>query len=446
MTEQSNDAPVSRNNRDGKCPGDFMLKLLTEGVKREVDHEEFIINTLQFLCWYYGAEWSGVISVDLPLGSWNPEYWYDAKAGGRSDTLLYDYEPSAQFEHWVLALENEQMLVYKTIEDVKKNCPDEYEQYVHLGVNSFMGIPYYRGGTGFIVIKNPTENQDKPFSLIAADYSIGHELHALQELEAAGAGKGAWKASAENEIRFSVFGGLRIQVSSDPQKEIEVEDKTVAPVLLYLLLKENHTAPSREICEKIWDDPSQKAANRVKTAIRRFRDKYRDEPPFGELISSGSTGYCLRRDYVYSSDKDDFDDVICSVESKRGKAEQIRLLTQAVSLYLGSVCPVCRNEKWLSGIAAKYEMSFRKVFNRLMQLLEQSGNYRRMVEASQHALRVTKPTDQIYGWAILAMYRNKLSEQAFELLMKAKENLTARDFQKMQAGLTEAQVIFQNAR
>lgn len=397
MSNGSTTTSVSKNKRDGKCPGDLLLQLLTEGVKRETDHEEFIMNTLQFLCRYYGAEWSGVISVDLPLGNWNPEYWYNAKTGGMTDTLFYDYKPSAQFEHWILTLENEHLTVYKTIEDVKQNCPDEYEKYVSLGVNSFMGIPYYRGGTGFIVIKNPTENQDKPFSLTAADYAIGYELHALQEIEAAG----TRKVPAENEIRFSMFGGLRIQVSSDPQKEIKVKSKIAAPALLYLFLKNNHSAPSREICEKIWNDPSDQATYRLKMGIHRFREKYQDVHPFGELLISSKTGYGLNRDYVYVSDKDEFNNILCSVENTSGKTQKIRLLSQAVSLYLGSVCPVCRNEKWLADAAAKYELAFRKAFNRLMHLLEQSGDYKKMLKLSQHALRVTEPTDQIYGWAIL---------------------------------------------
>jgi len=167
------------------CSGNVLVHIFADTVAKNMDHEDFIRRVLTCVCCYYGANWCGVIDADLPLGVWTPRYWYDAETGWMADTLFYNNESAAQFEHWVLALRNEKTVAYETIEDLRENCPDEYEQYVRLQVKSFMGVPYYQGGNGFVVVKNLTQRQHDAGALMAAANVLGSALRDIQDIEAA---------------------------------------------------------------------------------------------------------------------------------------------------------------------------------------------------------------------------------------------------------------------
>lgn len=82
----------------GSLPGIFdeLKHIFSEGLQKDVNHEEIICSILEVACNFYGANWCGALNADLPLGVWAPVYWYDAETGKMAPTLFYDYESSTE--------------------------------------------------------------------------------------------------------------------------------------------------------------------------------------------------------------------------------------------------------------------------------------------------------------------------------------------------------------
>lgn len=415
-----------------------LTRSFSEGLKRNVNHEEFICRILKVVCEHYGANWCGALNADLPLGVWTPEYWYDAETGAMKDTLFYEYESSTEFERWVMALKKEKMVAFATIEDIREQCPNEYEQYLRLEVKSLLGVPYYSGATGFVVVKNPTINQDSPWVLMAGSYIIGHELQDIRREEAARFRMAPGRALDANEVRISLFGRLQIQTAFGEISDSVLHEQTMAPVLVYLLLRKDRPVSGKEICEKLWQDPSQEAVNKLKNLIYRFRKNYKGLFSGDNLISTLNNGYWLNPEYKIVTDTEEFDSCINSSREFVDKAGKIRFLSEAVSLYQGDVFPPCCTEQWLVSTAAHYESRFRKAFNELMGLLNQKRDYERMIRMASHALQVAGQNEQFYLWLIIALARNMSYEQARGQYEQARLQLGQMEFVRLTKALEKA--------
>jgi len=245
----------------------------------------------------------------------------------------------------------------------------------------------------------------------------------------------------KNTVRLSYFGKFGMQVSGG-SIAVSAKALTIPAMLLYLLQKNNNTATPIEICDALWNDTSLDSVNRLKAALYRFRQKYRGVFAKGDLIVTSDQGYSLNERYRIASDLDQFDRLLKAAESCRTVDERMYTLRKAVFEYKGSPFSYCFKDYWEDKISDEYEGKFCKAFNQYMLLLKSRHDYSSMLEAARHALQVVEPTDQIYGWCILALNLNLFHEQAKKLFMKAKEGLESTRFSKMEQALAQEKVTF----
>ena len=117
--------------------------------------ERVLERCMRMLLQYYDADWCGAVNADLDVGIWTPVWWVYAVEGFQAPTLFHEFEIPSSYANWVDALKNNLPIRVEDTENVKEIDPEEYANYKRLEVRSVLGVPYYKGGTGFLVIRNP---------------------------------------------------------------------------------------------------------------------------------------------------------------------------------------------------------------------------------------------------------------------------------------------------
>lgn len=55
-------------------------------------YKEIAMKTLKTSCAFYGADWAGILEVDLDLKVWTPGWWYNPGAKDMTMQLLHEVE------------------------------------------------------------------------------------------------------------------------------------------------------------------------------------------------------------------------------------------------------------------------------------------------------------------------------------------------------------------
>ena len=105
------------------------LRVLETSLHNSDSAEEIAVQTMAAVCEFYDADFCGVLDVDLDVGVWTPEMWYDREYGPMHTTLFNEYEYSEHFYSWVQALRTGQPIIIPDVEEVKDLHPDEYRGY-----------------------------------------------------------------------------------------------------------------------------------------------------------------------------------------------------------------------------------------------------------------------------------------------------------------------------
>ena len=130
---------------------------------------------MEAVCSFYDAEWAGVLDADLEMGIWTPIWWYNTETGPMMETRIRAFEITEEFSRWERALNNGEGVILSDIEAVRYDSPDEYAEYVRLGVRNIMGAPYHKRSMGFLVVKNPKRYADQISFLQVMAYVIAAE-------------------------------------------------------------------------------------------------------------------------------------------------------------------------------------------------------------------------------------------------------------------------------
>ena len=158
-------------------------------LERELYHlrnpEDIIIGVLEAVCSFYEAEWAGVLDADLEIGIWTPIWWYNANTGALQETRLRAFEFTDGFIRWERALKNGDGVILSDIEVIRSDSPDEYGEYIRLGVRNVMGAPYHKRSMGFLVTKNNTGGLDvvEVFLIHQFVRGIGGEFRAAFDID-----------------------------------------------------------------------------------------------------------------------------------------------------------------------------------------------------------------------------------------------------------------------
>ena len=134
------------------------------------------MGTLQALCEFYDADWSGIVDADLQLGVWTPIWWYNADKKGMTETRLYSVDISEGFGRWEDALNQGKSISVLDVEDIKSTNLIEYEQYRRMEVSSVLGAPYQKRSKGFLIVRNPKRFRKHISFLEVLTYVVASEV------------------------------------------------------------------------------------------------------------------------------------------------------------------------------------------------------------------------------------------------------------------------------
>ena len=93
---------------------------------------------------YLNADWCGILDVDMEIGVWTPIWWYDREFG---------------------------------------EMPDEYILYRRLDANAVMAVPFWKGPTGFLTLRNAKKYKNQTGFLRMLNYAVISSLNEYFLLE-----------------------------------------------------------------------------------------------------------------------------------------------------------------------------------------------------------------------------------------------------------------------
>lgn len=378
---------------------------------------------LKKICEFYLAEWCGILKVDMDIGVWTPEIWYDSETGEMSETLFDEFEFTDNFSDWVNALESYTPIVLTDIEPLKDTFPVQYQAYCRLEVRSVIGVPIDRNRTGLLVTKNMNRFCDD-FDFLRMACSLlmlifDHELPETNSL--------LQRSSPvrDEEVRINILGQIEIITASGIIKEDTIRQNRTWKILVYLLSKER-AVKAYEMVRELWpDEPEEKCMINIRGAIYRFRQKtagLTDE----YLIVSLPSGYCINPKYHISTDADQLEKAV--VQSKRIHDFEARaeILKTAFPLYRGSVFESSESEPWNMMLKARYSMLYVELVNILLDALYRQNDEKGIREYALKSLSIEPGNPTAYYHLISSIKRTGGSIQMN--LEMAKKHLTDEEY------------------
>lgn len=121
---------------------------------------------------FYNADWCGILDIDTEVGVFTPIWWYDTEFGEMGQTKFNEFEYSEKYKRWIYCLENHEPVIIPDIEEIKEEYPEEYVLYQRLDAKSVIAVPFWKGPTGFLVLRNAKRYRAHASFLRMLNYAV----------------------------------------------------------------------------------------------------------------------------------------------------------------------------------------------------------------------------------------------------------------------------------
>ena len=132
---------------------------------------------------FYNADWCGILDIDTEVGVFTPIWWYDTEFGEMGQTKFNEFEYSEKYKRWIYCLENHEPVIIPDIEEIKEEYPEEYVLYQRLDAKSVIAVPFWKGPTGFLVLRNAKRYRAHASFLRMLNYAVISSLNEHYLLE-----------------------------------------------------------------------------------------------------------------------------------------------------------------------------------------------------------------------------------------------------------------------
>lgn len=403
-------------------------------MERELYHlrspEEIIMGTLQALCDFYHADWSGILDADLHLGVWTPIWWYNADKKGMVDSRIYSVDISEGFGRWETALDQGKSVEILDVEAIKDTNRIEYEQYQRMEVRSVLGAPYHKRSSGFLVVRNPKRFRKHISFLQVLTYVVASEVDEQKLIEGNKMIVPPQMVKDRNEVYISLLGGIEVYTYQGRLTSEQIKSPKIERIIVYLLMHRSRTVSARELAERIWPEDLEGMIASVRSLIYRFRKTFRlicDD----DLIDTFDGKYRINPHLLVTTDLELFDHLCEEVHGIADESNRIHKLKKAVRLYKGRVYPDAEAEHWLMAVATDYHLRFLRSEEELLALLSRKGNYQAIYDEAKRSLFVEKGNKEVYYWMTLSLIKQGTTESARQVVKLAKISLTEEDYAEL---------------
>lgn len=409
---------------------DQIITALEENLHTSDDPKEIAIQTLRVACSFYGADWAGILEVDVELDVWNPLWWFSLSARDQTMQLFKEFEIAKFMPNWIEALETGKPIMIPNAKDVQKTYPEEYEVYKRLKVNSVIGVPFGPNPVGFLAIRNPTRYSKYSSMMRELAYVLHRAMAQQQSIDSSNMALSPDEIKSDRDIIVNFFGSMEIQTSKGVLEECKVPSPRACRVATFLLLNRKSTFNAWEIAEALWPDEPEKTeliSSYIRGYIHKFRQEFKKVSPY-QLIKTAANGYQINRDFHIMTDLQQFDQLSEAAQHAVTITQKVDYLKQAVTLYRGHVYENACDEHWVIGTVTHYKSKYIGVVNELLATLMSAGDYAGVQQYANRAIELTPENIRAHYWLICAMNKLETYELAKNQITQAKSKLTSEEW------------------
>lgn len=409
------------------------LRVLEAHLHESDDPVEIAQNTMRTACEFYGADWCGILEVDLDLGIWTPSMWYNTAANDRTMELLAEFEAAEPMQSWVRVMKENCSVVIPDVEAVRETAPREYDVYRRVGAKGLMAAPFKPRPVGFLVLRNPTKYLKHTSMLQNLAYVMLNAMNQMKMIDSAKKTLSPEAIENEKDIIVNLFDSLEIYTSQGVLREVDFKSPKICRLLTYLILHRKTIHPALDLVEALWpeeDADPDAQINSLRGLIYRFRQTFSLVSEH-QLIETTLNGYRLNPELRIITDLQQFDKCCDAVQSTLSLVRKVELLKQAVSLYRGTVYKRASSEPWLVNTATHYSLRYIGVVNELLAKLAEAEDYAGIHQYATHALDIEPGNVKARYWLIYAMYNMSTIELAKSEVERARVDLTSEEYDEL---------------
>ena len=394
------------------------------------DPHEIAQKTLRTACEFYGADWAGIIDVDLELDMWTPLWWFNANINDKTQQLFGEYELAKFMPNWVKGLDEGSPVIITDTNLVQNEYPEEYGIYKRLKVDSVIGCPFSPNPVGFLAVRNPTRYQTRSSALNIFAYVIHRAMAQQKTIDSSKLSLSPDEIKSDKDIIINFFGSMSIYTSRGVLHERDLNSPKSSRVATYLMLNRKSAFSSLEIVAALWpenEDKWETLASYIRNYIRKFREAFSLVSPY-KLIVTTANGYQISKDFHIMTDLQQFDLLWEQAQHAATVPHKVDLLKRAADLYKGPVFENACDELWIVSTVNHYKLRYIGIINELLATLDQAEDFTNLQKYAAKAVELTPENVTAHYWLIHSMNHLGTLELAKNEIVHAKAVLTNEEF------------------
>lgn len=397
------------------------------------DPKEIAALTLKTVCEFYGADWAGILEVDLDPDIWIPLWWHNTHNHDLTTELFQKFDLAKSAPNWAKALKEGLPIIIPDTKAVRAEHPKEYELYKHLQANAVIGVPFSPNPVGFLVIRNPKRYIQYPSTMATLAYVLHRAMAQQKTIDSSKLSLSPDEIKNDKDIIVNFFGSMSIYTSLGVLQEQRLNSPKSSRVVTYLLLNRKSAHSPMEIVEAIWPEDDEKKdslTQYIRTYIQTFRKAFSLISPY-PLIETSANGYHINHDLHIMTDLQQFDLLWEQAQHAITIPHKVELLKRAVELYKGPMFENACNEYWIMSTVSHYQFRYVGLVNELLATLDDAGDFTGVQQYAAMTIKIVPENVRAHYWLIHAMNHLGTLELTKNEVSHAKSMLTDEEFDSL---------------
>lgn len=407
---------------------------LESGLHTNDDPEAIAKKALTAACVFYGADWAGIIELDLELNIWASGWWHNTDPNVKELEKLQEFENLMVMPSIVDAIKKQKPIIIQDIEDIIKSSPKEYQVYKRLEAHAIMAVPFGPKPMGFLAIRNPKRYTNRTSTLNILAYVLHRAIAQKNTMERVRMALTPDEIKTDNDVIINFFGGMEITTSAGVWKEQDFCSPKSSRAVAYIMLNRKTSHSALAIADALYPEDGSDIDiinKNIRGYMYRFRKSF--EPICkSKLIEYTPNGYRLSPSVNVMSDLQKFEKLWKQVQQDIPIPQKVHALKHAIKLYKGHVLGSACDDHWIVGIATDYKMKYIAMVNELLSILVDFEDYDGIHHFASLALKLVPENVKAQYWLIYAIYHSSAIVLAKREIEKAKSRLTLEEFDTLQ--------------
>ncbi|MBQ3193637.1 MAG: hypothetical protein IJB59_08745 [Oscillospiraceae bacterium] len=407
---------------------------LEAGLHTSDDPEVIAKQALVAACAFYGADWSGIIELDLELNIWASGWWHNADPNVKELEKLQEFENLMIMPSIVDAIKKQKPIIIYDVEDIARSSPKEYQVYKRLDVRSLIAVPFGPNPMGFLAVRNPQKYNNRTSTLNILAYVLHRAIAQKNTMERVRMALTPDEIKTDNDVIINFFGGMEITTSAGVWKDQDFNSPKSSRAVAYIMLNRKTAHSALAIADALYPEDGSDIDiinKNIRGYIYRFRKSF--EPICkNKLIEYTSNGYRLNPSANVMSDLQKFEKLWKQVQKDIPIPQKVHSLKHAIKLYKGHVLGAACDDHWIVGIATDYKMKYIAMVNELLSILADFEDYDGIHHFATQALKLVPENVRAQYWLVYAIYHSSAVVLAKREIEIAKNRLTSEEFDTLQ--------------